>query len=83
MHAVIQLHIYYKKVYARESYEITSTNLCPETIIETKTTLESMLRYSLDYVERPFKCNDSALHSGEWSLKCNGCNNSLFYGRIC
>ena len=29
-------------VYARKLYLITSTNLCPETIIEAKTTLESI-----------------------------------------
>ena len=29
-------------VYARKLYLITSTNLCPETIIEAKTTFESI-----------------------------------------
>ena len=41
MHTVIQLNIHYNMVYAGKLYLITSTNLCPETIIEAKTTLES------------------------------------------
>ena len=36
MYTVIQLVIHYNMVYARKLYLITSTNLCPETIIEAK-----------------------------------------------
>ena len=41
MHTLIQLHIHYNMVYARKLYLITSTNLCPETIIEAKLCLRA------------------------------------------